>query len=407
MSADEKARPLLTRRSLDGLGGIIHELVCDDIERLGLRRLTVDLDGSVIRTGNQVAWAVRGYNPHHPKDPSYYPIFAHLAETGQILRLKNRPGNVVDSTGAHDFLRDLIAALRGRFGRSMPLDFRTDAAFFKEDILKLLPRLGCDFAIKVPFWKWLGLKNLVVQQERWIAIAPGIEAFETRLPIKQWKLDLRVAVYRKRVQHDTPKNFQLDLFSPDNGTFEYSAVTTNKSLGLKALWYFCKHPVRCTRFRPRTGGCCSCGRSPSPDYTSRRCTRSHHHNWEVALLRMPRRSRHRRWCTHPRRYTSFHSASAGRCKLRSQNCTSPLHGTGPRPCRSPDSNPCMLPTGKSRSGCRRCHRRRPSHRLLECGCTRSAHRKNRWCRDLNHRKSQLEDRGRKHIVSPSAGVIQR
>jgi Transposase DDE domain group 1 len=227
-----------TRRSLDVLSGFIHELVCDDVEHLGLRRLTIDLDGSVIRTGNRVAWAVRGYNPHHPKDPSYYPILAHLAETGQILRLKNRPGNVVDSTGARGFLLDLITALRTRFGRSMPLNFRMDAAFFKEDILKLLPRLGCHFALKVPFWKWLGLKNVVAEQKRWIAIAAGIEAFETELPIEQWKLRLRVAVYRKRVHHDTAKNFQLDLFSPDNGTFEYSAVTTNKPLGLKALWYF-------------------------------------------------------------------------------------------------------------------------------------------------------------------------
>jgi hypothetical protein len=30
----------------------------------------------------------RGYNPHHPKDPSYYPLLAHLAQTGQILRVK-------------------------------------------------------------------------------------------------------------------------------------------------------------------------------------------------------------------------------------------------------------------------------------------------------------------------------
>jgi hypothetical protein len=31
---------------------------------------------------------------------------------------------------------------------------------------------------------------------------------------------------------------QLDLFSPDEGYFEYSAVTTNLSLTPQALWYF-------------------------------------------------------------------------------------------------------------------------------------------------------------------------
>jgi hypothetical protein len=36
--------------------------------------------------GLQVERARRGYNPHHRKVPSYYPIMAHLAETTHILR---------------------------------------------------------------------------------------------------------------------------------------------------------------------------------------------------------------------------------------------------------------------------------------------------------------------------------
>ena len=55
----------------------------------GLSRLTIDVDGTVIRTGGKVGWAFRGFNPNHRKDPSYYPLLAHLAQTGQILRLRN------------------------------------------------------------------------------------------------------------------------------------------------------------------------------------------------------------------------------------------------------------------------------------------------------------------------------
>src|SRR2546426_9371586 len=43
---------------------------------------------------SQVGWAFRGFNPHQRKKPSYYPLLAHLAQTGQILDLRNRPGNV-------------------------------------------------------------------------------------------------------------------------------------------------------------------------------------------------------------------------------------------------------------------------------------------------------------------------
>jgi hypothetical protein len=51
-------------------------------------------------------------------------------------------------------------------------------------------------------------------------------------------LTLRAVIYRKRVHHRTTKNFQLDLFSPDDGHYEYSAVTTTKALGIPALWHF-------------------------------------------------------------------------------------------------------------------------------------------------------------------------
>src|SRR2546427_10895093 len=45
-------------------------------------------------------------------------------------------------------------------------------------------------------------------------------------------------IYRKHVQHESPKNFQLDLFTPDDGHFEYYAVATNMPLSLPALYDF-------------------------------------------------------------------------------------------------------------------------------------------------------------------------
>jgi hypothetical protein len=60
------------------------------IRQSGQRRLTIDVDGSVVSTGLQVAWAQRGFNPHRRKVPSYYPITAYEAQSGQILRVQNR-----------------------------------------------------------------------------------------------------------------------------------------------------------------------------------------------------------------------------------------------------------------------------------------------------------------------------
>ena len=228
-----------TQEALQALITLNSELLYEQLERLDLPRLTIDVDGTVVRTGNTVAWAFRGYNPHFKKDPSYYPLLAHLAQTGHILRLKNRPGNVHDSRGAARFLRELIHELRDRFGRRLPLEFRMDAAFFQEEILALLAREGCEYAIKV------GLLEVGRARSRWSprsatgrGSTPRSAPSRPQLRLEPWDLTLRVVVYRKQVGHQTRKNFQLDLFSPDDGHFEYSAVTTNKALAPAALWAF-------------------------------------------------------------------------------------------------------------------------------------------------------------------------
>lgn len=227
-----------TTERLQSLIRVNSELLHEQIERLELGRLTIDVDGSVVQAGNQVQWAFRGFNPHRKKGKSYYPLLAHLAQTGQILKLRNRPGNVHDSRGADAFLRELIEELRNRFGRRLPLEFRMDSAFFQEKIIKRFQRERCEFTIKAPFTPWLGLKEVVANRKRWSEVSEGIDAFEVQHHIVPWDITLRIVIYRKRVRHKTPKNYQLDLFSPDDGYFEYSAIATNKTLTPKNLWDF-------------------------------------------------------------------------------------------------------------------------------------------------------------------------
>src|SRR5947208_6449811 len=219
-----------TQATLAPLIQLNHDLVVEAITKLRLPRLTVDLDGTVVSTGATVQWAFRGFNPHHRKHLSYYPLVAHLAQTGHILRLKNRPGNVHDSKQAVAFLRELIDSLRTRVGRAVPLEFRMDAAFFQRYFLGLIARARCAFAVKVGYWSWLPLKQLAAARRQWHALAPDVTGFEHQLVIPQWNLRLRVMIYRKHVQHESPKNFQLDLFTPDDGHFEYYAVATNLAL---------------------------------------------------------------------------------------------------------------------------------------------------------------------------------
>ncbi len=221
----------------DRLGDLLREVAYDTARNAGLSRITIDLDGTVLRTGLFAEGAERGFNPHHPKDKSYYPLTAHLAQTGQLLAVVNREGNVHDSHRALETLK-FVADEVGEKLAPRHLEARFDGAFFRRDILEFLAGSGIEYAIKAPLWDWLDTRSVIARRKRWKRIGPSLQAFYTDLRIPKWDLTLRVAVYRKHVSHRTRKNFQFDLFDPDDGHYEYSSVATNKRVGLRTLWDF-------------------------------------------------------------------------------------------------------------------------------------------------------------------------
>ena len=215
-------------------------VVARAIRHAGLRRLTIDVDGSVVSTGQQVQWAQRGYNPHHRKVPSYYPITAYEAQSGQVLRVQNRPGNVHDGKAAGRFLRDLFAQLRATLGAGYPLEFRMDGAFFRRDIIELLEQARArSTRSRCPSTRGSASKSARVQTTGWTRVEETVSCAEHGVERgAMGRRRFRVVLYRRRVQHETAKNFQLDLFDPSDGHYEYSAVVTNKTLSGPALWAF-------------------------------------------------------------------------------------------------------------------------------------------------------------------------
>lgn len=205
---------------------------------LGLRTVTIDVDGVVVSTGLQVERAFRGFNPHHRRVPSYYPILAHVAETTHILRVQNRSGNVHDGKASLGFLRAVWAQVVATIPATPHVRFRMDGAFFREDVLRWLRGRGVGYAIKVPFYHWLDLQQYIRLQRDWEAVAPDVAGFTVSAALTPWAFPIAVTIYRKRVRHRTAKNYQLDLFDPNDGYFEYSAVASNLPLTIRNLWHF-------------------------------------------------------------------------------------------------------------------------------------------------------------------------
>ena len=227
-----------TMTTVAALQAINTAVIARVLATLGVRTWTIDVDGVVVSTGLQVERAFRGFNPHHRKVPSYYPIMAHLAETTHVLRVKNRSGNVHDGKAGLPFLRDLWTQLGTLLPRGGTVRFRMDGAFFRQDVLQWLGARPVGYAIKVPFYRWLDLQQYIRAQPTWRAVAPGITGFVVPDAATPWGRPVWVAIYRKHVHHRATKNYQLDLFDPNDGHYEYSAVTSNLDFTLANLWRF-------------------------------------------------------------------------------------------------------------------------------------------------------------------------
>ena len=206
--------------SLKALIELNAELVIEKLQSLGLLELTIDLDGTVVSTKGHPTWALKGYNPIKKGAPSYFPLTAHVAETGHFLTLWNRPGNVHDSHRALEMIKGIQKRLPG-----FSIRFRADSAFCVPKVLDYLLQRQTPFAIKAPFWKLLALKTGAQQRKIWYTVDKTWSYFWIKSPIGSLEKEHYVFIFRKKVR-EVPKNFQLNLFSPNDGLYEYSAVVT-------------------------------------------------------------------------------------------------------------------------------------------------------------------------------------
>ena len=113
-----------------------------------------------------------------------------------------------------------------------------DGAFFRQDMLRWLQGRGVGYAIKVPFYRWLDLQRYIRDSPTWVPVAPGVTGFAVPGAETPWHIPVTVTIYRKKVDHRATKNYQLDLFDPNDGHYEYSAVTSNLALTVRNVWYF-------------------------------------------------------------------------------------------------------------------------------------------------------------------------
>lgn len=213
-------------KSVEKLREESRELVLDRLEALSPRRLTVDFDGSVLRTGRHAEGTAVGFNKHKKGQRSYYPLFCTVAQTGQVLDVHHRPGNVHDSNGASAFMVQCMKTLRATIP-GIRLETRVDSAFFSEEIIETLASAGVQFSASVPFERLVALKSMVESWRRWQTIDERLSYFESDWKPKSWDRRYRFVFIRKRVHRQHKQPLQLDLFIPREEDYEYKVIVTN------------------------------------------------------------------------------------------------------------------------------------------------------------------------------------
>ena len=150
-------------------------LVIEGLKRECLPRLTLDFDGSVKSTKGHAEGTAAGFNKNKKGARSYYPLFCTVAQTSQFFDVYHRPGNVHDSNGAEQFMRECFQKAQEELKNTL-FESRIDSAFFNETILSLLDGNHVQFSASVPFARFPQLKEMIEKRKRWRRIDREVKA---------------------------------------------------------------------------------------------------------------------------------------------------------------------------------------------------------------------------------------
>ena len=222
---------------VERLRGLVRGLILNRLTQLRLPRVTLDFDGSVIRTSRWAEGTAVGFNPSKKGQRSYYPLFCTVAQTSQVLDVLHRSGNVHDTHGARDFMRACILQIRSILPGAC-IEVRIDSAFFGQAIVQLLEDLGVEHSISVPFHRFVDLKTLIESHTRWHRLNSDVSYFELSWKPKSWRQPGRFLVVRTRTPIRQRGPVQLDLFVPHAYGYEFKVVVTNKQTQARSIVAF-------------------------------------------------------------------------------------------------------------------------------------------------------------------------
>jgi len=216
-------------RAIEAHQDLNREQVLSRLEKEGLRRVTLDFDGSVLSTKKHAEGSAVGFNKQKKGARSYYPLYCTIAQTGQVFDVLPRSGNVHDSRGAVAFVRQCLERVR----QALPgviIEIRMDSAFFSDEMVSSLEALEVEFTISVPFERFAQLKRQVQDRKVWwpATVDGKLRFFQKEWKPQCWSRKFRFIFIRRESPGQQKGPIQLDLFQPQEAGYEFKVVVTNK-----------------------------------------------------------------------------------------------------------------------------------------------------------------------------------
>ena len=224
-------------RSVANVRELSSNIVLDRLAHEQFSRITLDFDGTVQSTSRHAEGPAVGFNKKKKGARSYYPLLCTISQTGQVLDVHHRPGNVHDSNGAANFIELCINAVR-EASPSSKIEVRMDSAFFSEEIIETLQNLGVEFTASVPFARYTELKGMLEGRKRWSKLDDEVSFFETDWKPKSWENNFRFLFIRTKSKKQNKKPIQLDMFEPYEYGYDFKVTVTNKSVKMKKVLRF-------------------------------------------------------------------------------------------------------------------------------------------------------------------------
>lgn len=237
VSTVSRAMARVDSESIGKIRQACREMMIARLQALGVVRVTLDFDGSVLSTGRQAEGVAVGFNKQKKGQRSYYPLFCTIAQTGQVFDVLPRSGNVHDSNGALEFILECIRMIRSACP-GIKIEVRMDSAFFSDQIVRALQKQGIEFTISVPFERFSELKQMIQGRRRWKFFNSEFSYFDTPWKPKSWDSRFRFLFIRRKVKKQSKEPVQLDLFVPHEYGYDFKVIVTNKQTTMRKVLYF-------------------------------------------------------------------------------------------------------------------------------------------------------------------------